>query len=91
MAAKSHARIEAALRDAAMVPLALSGKGGEPDLLVGFRCLCLPLFVVEDLSEPMTCAQLDWIRTWPGPSAVVTTGEEAVVAVAAHARLMGRI
>lgn len=78
-----------ALRRAGMRPISLASVGdGCPDILAGFRGLCIVL-EVKDGARALTIAERDFALTWPGPYAVVTSPEEAINAVLAHAKFWG--
>jgi Holliday junction resolvase len=80
---EQQAEIVAALRavGASVVSLASVGKGC-PDLLVGY-CGRNTLLEVKDPKRRnrLTAAQVDWHRLWKGRVAVVTTVDEAWIAV----------
>jgi hypothetical protein len=75
----------------AMFPVHVDCAGHEPNLLVGYRGLCVPLKVkAVGKSEP-NVGEKQFAATWPGPYAIVTDGRMAIDAVLAHAKAMDRI
>lgn len=92
----NHAAVMDALRSAAMKPLSLASVGdGCPDILVGFRGVLCLLEVKDGSKSPsartLTAAEQKFKDEWPGHYALVTSPEEAVIAVSLHAKQLGLI
>lgn len=82
----NHAEIVKALRKAGVAVKSLAGVGGGmPDLLVAFRKVTA-LVEVKVPGEKLRPSQETFINGWPGVVCVVTTPEEAVLAVYEAAR-----
>ena len=87
----NHRDVVQALEKAGMTVESLAAVGkGCPDLVVGWRGITCLLEVKDGAktpgNRPLTVAQQEWHARWGGQLAVVTTPEEAVDAVIAHAR-----
>lgn len=82
----TQSAIVKALRDAGMTvqPLHTVGQG-VPDLLVGWRQRFNMLLECKtgerECDRKLTKMEADWHATWNGPVAIVSTPEEAVLAV----------
>lgn len=90
----NHAAVVAALRRAGMAPLSLASVGGGcPDLVVGWRGVNVFLEIKDGNRPPsarkLTAQEREFHATWAGQVAVVTSPEEAVMAVIIHARDRG--
>lgn len=82
----NHEQIVSALRKAGIAVKSLSAVGdGMPDLLCSFRKTTL-LLEVKSPGGKLRLSQLEFIANWPGIVKVVTTPEEAVLAVVEAAR-----
>jgi hypothetical protein len=87
----NHGEIMETLRDAAISAVSLAAVGdGCPDILAGFRGTCIVL-EVKMPGAKLTAAEEKWHAKWSGPVAIVTTPEEAVIAVLNHAKRMGAV
>lgn len=92
----NHRPVVEALTKATMRVQSLASMGkGVPDLLVGWRGVNVLLEVKDGTRKPsertLTADERDWHATWGGQVAVVETPEEAVTAVIAFAKEMGRV
>ncbi len=90
----NHTAVMDALRAAAMKPVSTASLGkGFPDIVVGFRGLNVALEVKDGEKAPsaraLSADERDWHDTWPGQVAIVTSPEEAVMAVIQHCKSMG--
>ncbi len=90
----NHTAVMDALRVAAMKPVSTAALGkGFPDIVVGFRGLNVALEVKDGDKPPsaraLSADEREWHDTWPGQVAIVTTPEEAVLAVVEHCKKMG--
>lgn len=83
----SQAEIVKALRAAGMQVQSLASVGaGVPDLLVGWRgrnylLECKTERCDGGRGRGLTAAEQQWHETWPGQVAVVSTPDEAVIAI----------
>lgn len=87
----NHQAIVAALRKIGATALSLAAVGkGCPDLVVGYRGLNLLLEVKDGRLPPserkLTEAEAEFLATWGGQVAVVTSEEDAVRVVVEAAR-----
>lgn len=92
----NHTEVVKALNNAGMKVQSLASIGkGCPDLLVGFRGLNIALEVKDGARPPsgrlLTSDERDWQDTWPGFVMTVTSAEDAINAVVAHAKLWGAL
>ena len=82
----NHGQIVSALRKAGIAVKSLAQVGGGlPDLLAAFRGRTV-LLEVKLPGEKLNQMQQEFHATWPGVVKVVTTPEEAVLAVVEAAR-----
>ena len=87
----NHAQVINGLRQAGMAAHSIASVGdGVPDILVGFRGICVVLEVKRYKEEPNQ-KEKDFAARWPGPYAIVNTPEEAILAVEKHARECGKL
>jgi len=87
----NHAAIINGLRQAGIAAHSIASVGdGLPDILAGFRGVCMVL-EVKRYKEGPTEAEREFASRWPGPYAIVTSPNEAVEAVLEHARSCGRV
>lgn len=87
----NHADVIQALRDAGMTAVSLAAVGsGVPDIAAGWRGItCLLEVKRADLppsKRALTVDERNFHETWGGHVCVVTTPEDAVLAVIEHAR-----
>jgi hypothetical protein len=88
---RNHTEILNGLRQAAIGAVSIASVGGGvPDLIAGFRGICIVLEVKVPGKKP-NAGQVAFREQWPGPYAVVTTPEEAVLAVLRHAKECGKV
>ena len=85
-----------ALRSAGMTAAITSALGaGFPDLVVGYRGINIMLELKDGDKVPskqaLTIAEQEFHATWGGQIAVVSSAEEAVMAVIEHAKDRGRL
>lgn len=90
----NHEDVVKALLAASMKAVNTAQMGnGFPDLCVGFRGINVFLEIKDGAKVPsarmLTADEIEFHATWPGQIAVVSSGEEAVLAVIEHARKMG--
>ncbi len=88
----NHTEIMDALRTIGAKPQSLASVGdGCPDILVGYHGVNVLLEVKDGAKVPskqaLTSAERTWHDTWPGQVAIVTSAEEAQLAVINFARI----
>lgn len=87
----NHGEVIAALRKAGIGATSTASVGdGFGDVVAGFRGVNI-LLEIKDGNKPMTADERKFAETWPGQIATVRNPEEAITAVLAYAKEMGRI
>lgn len=87
----NHAQIINGLRQAGIAAHSIASVGdGIPDILAGYRGICVVLEVKRFKEEP-TQKEREFAERWPGPYCIVNTPVEAIEAVLKHAQECGKI